>query len=274
MSLNVTIQRISYPPRRPELKADWARRVLGLKPWESVPVIENLTLAVSPGEVIAIVGASGAGKTTLLRIIAGLIPRYIGSVTLNGDRIEKPDRRIYLLPQDHTLLPWLTVEGNLRFNECDGEGTDKPGDLLKTFGLFKKRLDYPNTLSGGERARVALMCTMCAKPEVLLLDEPFRGIDQITSEVCQDDLLKWLEETSTKESVILVSHNLPDAVFFADRIVVVRTSPLRVHKEFCTSSVRERRSKECLRLESEVFGALMEVAAQQDDAADAATPHR
>ncbi len=269
MSLNVTIRCISYPPPRPEIKTDWVRRVFRLQPLsKSVSVIENCTLVVNPGEVVAIVGASGVGKTTLLRIIAGLETGYEGSVTLNQDRIEKADRRIYLMPQAHTLLPWLTVEGNMRFNVRDGEGTNMTEDLLATFGFLDKRKRYPSTLSGGERARVALMCAMCAMPEVILLDEPFRGIDQITSEECQDDLLEWLEETRTKESVILISHNIPDAVYLADRVVVVRPSPPWVYKEVCTSSVRERRSGEYANLEAEVIGALMEVADQQGDAAD------
>ncbi len=275
MSLNVNIRSICYPPSRPELKIGWVRRVLGLKPLsKSEPVIENCTLVVNPGEVIAIVGASGAGKTTLLRIIAGLETGYEGSVTLNEDRIEKPDRRIYLMPQAHTLLPWLTVEGNMKFNVHDGDETGMLEYFLETFGFLNKRKRYPRTLSGGERARVALMCAMCAAPEVILLDEPFRGIDQITSEECQNDLLKWLEDTPTEESVILVSHNIPDAVYLADRVVVIRPNPLMVHKEVCTSSVRERRSEEGAHLESEVWGALLEVASQLDDAADAASPRR
>lgn len=273
MSLCVTIRNICYSPPRPELKANWVRQVLGLEElWKSVPVIENCNLSVNADEVIAIVGASGVGKTTLLRIIAGLETRYEGSVTLNEDRIEKPDKRIYLMPQAHTLLPWLTVEGNMMFNVGEVEVADMPKDLLATFHFLNKRKKYPSTLSGGERARVALMCAMCATPEVILLDEPFRGLDQITSEECQDDLLKWLEETPTKESVILVSHNIPDAVYLADRVVVVRPSAPWVYKEFDTSSVRERRLGECANLESEVFAALMEVTPQHDDVADAAPP--
>ncbi len=270
MSLRVTIRNIRFSPPRPELKANWVRQLLSLEELsKSVPVIENCNLLVNEDEVIAIVGASGIGKTTLLRIIAGLETRYEGSVTLNEDRIEKPDKRIYLMPQAHTLLPWLTVEGNMMFNVDDVGVVNMPKDLLATFHFLDKRKRYPSTLSGGERARVALMCAMCATPEVILLDEPFRGLDQITSEECQVDLLNWLEETPTKESVILVSHNIPDAVYLADRVLVVSPSPPWIFKEISTSSVRERRSGEFANLESEVFDALLEVATQQGDAADA-----
>ncbi len=258
MSLKIDIQSICYSPPRPELKSDWIRRIIGLPPLSEMdPIIRDCQFTASPNEVVAIVGASGSGKTTLLRIIAGLETEYSGSVSYKGKIIEKPDKRIYLMPQAHTLLPWLTIEDNMKFN-VDKDLSEMPGKLLETFGFQNKRNRYPSSLSGGERARVALMCAMCAEPEVLLLDEPFRGIDQIMSEVCQLDLLKWLDDTKTKELVILVSHNVQDAVFFADRVIVVSPGPLRVHSQIITTSVKNRRSRECSALESDVYDALMD----------------
>jgi ABC-type nitrate/sulfonate/bicarbonate transport system ATPase subunit len=240
--------------------------VLGLPPWEDPkPLIRDVSLKVAAGEVLSIVGPTGAGKTTLLRILAGLETEFDGQVSLNGDPIEKPDRRIYLMPQAHTLLPWLSVRRNLLFAAARDGDDWNPGDdtgrLLEKFELTDKQHRYPHTLSGGERARVALTCAMIAKPEVLLLDEPFRGVDQVTTEKCQDHLFKWLEETDQHESVVIVSHSISDAVFLGNRVIVVAKNPLRVHRLFETPTHRKRRSSELAKLEEDVFSALMQIAA-------------
>jgi ABC-type nitrate/sulfonate/bicarbonate transport system ATPase subunit len=255
---------MSYPPAHPKVRSPRIRKVLGLPKWENPkPLIQDVSLKVETGEVLSIVGATGAGKTTLLRILAGLEKRFDGQVSLNGNPIKKPDRRIYLMPQAHTLLPWFSVERNLLFAAARDGDDWSPGDagsrLLKQFELTDKQHHYPHTLSGGERARVALMCTMIAKPEVLLLDEPFRGVDQVTTEKCQDRLFGWLEETKQRESVVIVSHSISDAVFLGNRVIVVASNPLRVHRWFETPTHRERRSSELAKLEGDVFSALTQV---------------
>ena len=257
MSLEVAIRHMQYPPLRPDLRHKWIRR--GLRPTSSLPVIGNLKFTVDRGEVMALVGASGSGKTTVLRIVAGLEHGFDGSVKLNGAEIVKADRRIYLMPQAHTLLPWLTAEQNLLFNVPAGKETCMPEELLEKFKLLGRRHAYPATLSGGERARIALMCAMCAAPEVLLLDEPFRGLDQITSEECQEDLVSWFARTDVEESVILVSHSIPDAVFLADRVMVVYPCPLREYKQFVTSSIKNRHSDAAAKLEKDILRALRDV---------------
>ena len=264
MSLEVRIQSMQYDPPRPELRARWLRRALRLPPLATSDcVIKDFSLTVKKGEVVALVGATGAGKTSLLRIIAGLERGFQGSVCLDGEDIAKPNRRIYLLPQTHTLLPWLSVGRNLQFNMGEGNGTSTAHELLRTFGMLDKRDSYPHSLSGGERARVALMCAMCANPQVILLDEPFRGLDQITKEKCIDDFCQWLETTEEDETTILVSHDICDAVVLANRVIVVRRSPLSIYKEFPRAAPMGRRSTEALEREKQVLDALMEVTSRK-----------
>jgi NitT/TauT family transport system ATP-binding protein len=266
MTLSARINSMmSYPPPYPEVRYPWMRKVLGLPPLTEIkPLIKNVSLSVAPGEVLSIVGPSAAGKTTLLRILAGLERRFDGQVSLDENRIIGPTKKIYLMPQAHTLLPWFSVKKNLRFAARNGDNRD-PGNaidsLTAVFALSDRRQQYPHTLSGGERARVALMCAMIAEPQVMLLDEPFRGLDQVTTEKCQDDLIKWLEETVQRESVVIVSHSISDAVFLGNRVIVVARDPLSVHREFKTPTVRERRSPELVELEADVFSALMEISA-------------
>jgi ABC-type nitrate/sulfonate/bicarbonate transport system ATPase subunit len=256
------------------------RKPFSSRPEETRPrLITDFFLEVRPGEVLTIVGESAAGKTTLLRILSALERRFRGSVALGGEPIVRPDRRIYLMPQAHTLLPWLSVEGNLLFFACHNSGQDAAGAVdgfLERLELTNRRETYPKTLSGGERARVALACAMIAAPDVLLLDEPFRSLDQVTSERCQRYLLEWLDYTARKEIVVIVSHSVSDAVFLGDRLIVVRREPLSVYREFNIPipRPRRRRSAELLKYEDSVLDALNETAAQQQHAADGAARRR
>tara|TARA_B110000879_G_scaffold64333_1_gene90522 strand:- start:662 stop:1459 length:798 start_codon:yes stop_codon:yes gene_type:complete len=251
-NLKVTITAMRFSAPELDVSWGWLRRILNLPTLaEAVNVIENISLDIVPGKIVSVVGASGSGKTTLLRIIAGLETNYEGSVTLCRESIIKPDARIYLMPQAHTLLPWRTVEGNLLFNGGDPETIER---ILNTFDMLDMKHRYPRTLSGGERAQVALMCAICAKPQVLLLDEPFRGIDWHTKERCMNDLSKWLDETEYNVIVIFVSHDISDAVFFSDKVVVVSQNPLRLKKSFDCPSNRIMRSTELIDLEKQVRG--------------------
>lgn len=238
-----------------------------------VRLIEGFSLQVKPGEVLAVVGESGAGKTTLLRILSGLDNEFEGEVRLDGEQIIRPDRRLYLMPQEHTLLPWFNVERNLLFfarRNGDSHSEKAVDSFLKRLDLTKLRHAYPKTLSGGERARVALACAMIAEPHVFLLDEPFKSLDQVTSERCQNYLVEWLEETVIEESVVIVSHSISDAVFLGDRLIVVGSNPLSIHMEFNIPRPRVRRSEQLLEIEREVVEALNEIDVLQRSTANGA----
>lgn len=254
--LKINIESMRFSPSRPDIEWSWTRRLLGLSELaESATLIRDFDLELDEGRLAAIVGASGAGKTTLLRIIAGLETGYSGRVSLGETIIQKPDSRIYLAPQAHTLLPWYTVERNMQFN---GGEDQLVTELLSMFGMSEKRSVYPRKLSGGERARVSLMCAMCARPQVLLLDEPFRGLDQLTKQQCMVDLLKWLKETGQNEIVIIVSHDISDAVYFCDEMIIVGSNPLHVHDRFTCSGGKDLSSQELIDLERKAIRALQE----------------
>ncbi len=277
MTLEANIFSMDLPVAQPELRSPWLRKIFGVPPLAlPVELIRRFELKVEPGEVVTVVGESAAGKTTLLRILAGLETRFHGEIVLNGERIRKPDRRIYLMPQEHTLLPWFTAEQNLLFFACQGDGADSrraAQDLLASLALGNRRHAYPSTLSGGERRRTALACAMIAEPQVLLLDEPFRSLDQVMTEKCEDNLISWLHQTEQKASVVIVSHSISNAVFLGDRLIVVKSGPLSVYREFQIPSGRTRRSPELVKLEGYVLDALNEIAAQKQHAADGAMRH-
>lgn len=189
-------------------------------------VIENLSIKVEAGEFVSILGPSGAGKTTLLRIIAGIERRYTGKVLLAGEPVEKPTREIQIVYQDNRLLPWKTVEDNIRFaiRNSDGNSNALISECLERVGLSGKEKQLPKTLSGGEQGRVALARAFVETSEVLLMDEPFRNVDLRA----RYDLLDKLQTTLVEKprTVILVSHCIEDAIILSDKIYVFPSNPM------------------------------------------------
>jgi sulfonate transport system ATP-binding protein len=225
-------------------------------------VIENVDLDLVAGELVSIIGPSGAGKTTLLRILAGLEKRFQGSVRLDGLLLMKPNRKVQLVFQENRLFPWFNVEQNLRFasdRNPEGAGSTDFSTLLSTTGLVDLRGAWPKDMSGGEQTRVAFARAMMSSPMLLLLDEPFRALDQVTKEVLQDYLLNLLQQRQGNMSVLMVSHSISDAVFLSDRVLVVRGSPLGLYKEFRMPKVRTRRDQSLSQAETDILSALRDV---------------
>jgi len=197
---------------------------------QALPVLRNIGLTIHPGEFVCIVGASGCGKTTLLRIVAGLETDFEGAVSLDGRRITGPSLERGVVFQEHRLLPWLTVRDNVAFGKT---GEQKPGKdkvaspgvshYLDLVGLSEFAEAYPHQLSGGMSQRVAIARALAGRPEVLLLDEPFAALDALTRTRMQEELLRiWQAERTT---VLLVTHDIEEAVFLADRIVLMSSQP-------------------------------------------------
>lgn len=191
-------------------------------------VLENINLAISRGEFLSVVGPSGCGKTTLLRVVAGLIATESGTVELAGQIVDGPSRRTGFVFQDDLLLPWRTVIGNvllpleLRRN-VNQETKAFANDLLELVGLARFARSYPHQLSGGMRQRVNLARALVINPEVMLLDEPFAALDAQTREVLQVELLRiW---TAFQKTVVFITHQIEEAVFLSDRVVVMGTAP-------------------------------------------------
>jgi sulfonate transport system ATP-binding protein len=195
-------------------------------PQGSLTVLRHISLAIDPGEFVCIVGASGCGKTTLLRILAGLETDYEGAVRLDGQRIAGPDLNRGVVFQEHRLLSWLTVQDNVAFGLArlaPAERARKIDHYLDFVGLKNFQYAYPHQLSGGMSQRVAIARALAGCPEVLLLDEPFASLDALTRIRMQEELLRvWQAERTT---VVLVTHDIEEAVYLADRVVVMSSQP-------------------------------------------------
>ena len=180
-------------------------------------ILKDLDLTVGSGEFLCILGPSGCGKSTLLNILAGLDKSYQGHVSVSAGRVG------YLF-QEPRLLPWMTAEQNLDFalSSCKVESSrweQLKSRYLAITGLSEFRDYYPHQISGGMAQRLALVRALCVEPGILLMDEPFSGLDEITARRLRSDLLKIAEET--RKTIVFVTHNAYEACFLADRILVM-----------------------------------------------------
>ncbi|GMA51630.1 aliphatic sulfonates import ATP-binding protein SsuB [Alicyclobacillus contaminans] len=188
-------------------------------------VLRDIHLQVPQGEFVAIIGPSGCGKSTLLRVIAGLDPDYDGDVTLDGERVQQPGVDKGFVFQEHRLFPWLTVAENIAANLSlkDRATREKVKQLIHLVHLDGFEQAYPRQLSGGMAQRVAIARALLRDPKVLLMDEPFGALDAFTRAHMQDVMLNvWLQNRTT---VILVTHDIDEAIVLAQRVVVMRAKP-------------------------------------------------
>ncbi|MFN0603960.1 ABC transporter ATP-binding protein [Facklamia hominis] len=192
--------------------------------------LEGIDLTINQGEFVSIVGASGSGKSTLLRILAGLIPPTEGQVTLNGERIIKPTARIGMAFQSSTLFPYLTVKENIAFGpKLQGQEKAKAqaiDAIIKTIGLQGFEKVYPHQLSGGMAQRVSLGRAIVNDPEILLLDEPLGALDAFTRLRLQEELIALWQQT--KMTMIMVTHDIDEAIYCSQKVVVMSPRPGRV----------------------------------------------
>lgn len=232
----------------------------------SIQALENIDLTVNDGEFICIVGASGCGKSTLLRIIAGLVESDSGSIQIDGQKISGPGSDRGLVFQEPRLFPWLNVGANIEFgiNEKVKKklGRDKVNQMvdqtLELVGLKNFKKAYPHQLSGGMQQRISIGRSLIENPRVLLLDEPLGALDALTRMQMQNEILRiWKEEKTT---MILVTHDIDEAVYLGDRVVVLSKRPGRVKKivDVNVERPRDRSSLEFIRLRQEIYKELFE----------------
>ncbi len=194
-------------------------------------VLRNIGLQVAPGEFVSIVGASGCGKSTLLRLIVGLDTEYEGDILVDGKRIAGPSIERGIVFQEHRLFPWLTVEENvlLGLDAGDTSETEQRRRVeanIALVGLQDFEKAYPHQLSGGMAQRAAIARSLVAQPRILLLDEPLGALDSLTRAYLQNELLRiWQQGQIT---VIMVTHDVEEAVFLSDRVVVMEPRPGRI----------------------------------------------
>jgi NitT/TauT family transport system ATP-binding protein len=207
-----------------------------------IPALDKVNLSIEDNEFITLVGASGCGKSTLLRILAGLEYRTSGEVMCDGKNIAEPGADRAMVFQHYSLYPWLSVIDNIKFSRqlkvnrenlssSDVEAASGRAEaLLNLIGLNKVRDAYPNQLSGGMQQRVAIARALMGRPSILLMDEPFGALDSQTREVMHDLILHI--HHIEKSTIVFVTHDVEEAVYLGQRVVLMQPRPGRIHSIF------------------------------------------
>jgi NitT/TauT family transport system ATP-binding protein len=209
-------------------------------------VLEHIDFTLNEGEIVAILGKSGSGKSTFLRILAGLVMPSDGKVFYRGKPVQEPVHGIAMVFQSFALFPWLTVLGNVELGlEAQGvpaaERRRRAVDAIDLIGLDGFENAYPKELSGGMRQRVGFARALVVQPDILLLDEPFSQLDVLTAETLRNDLTDlWVESRIPTKGILMVSHNIEEAVEMADRILIFTSDPGRIRAEVPVRLARPR----------------------------------
>lgn len=210
---------------------------------QTTKVIENLSLEVKENELVALFGPGQCGKTTVLNVMSGLTPATSGEIIVNGDTVTKPDPDRGVVYQTIALFPWMTVMGNVSFGlKMRGvpkkERVERAKYYIDLVGLSGFENSYPVQLSGGMKQRVGIARAYCNEPSVLFMDEPFGHLDAQTRYLMQDELMRiWEKE---KRTIVFVTNNIEEAIYLADRVVVLKNCPTSVKKEYTIDLPRPR----------------------------------
>jgi ABC-type nitrate/sulfonate/bicarbonate transport system ATPase subunit len=205
-------------------------------------VVEDVSLTVGDGEFVAIVGPSGCGKTTLMNMVAGFVQPDAGAILIDGVPRTKPNAKGILISQQGSVFPWLTVQQNLMFGLNDHPEANKKGvadHYAAMVGLKGFEGSYPHELSGGMLKRAELARAFAVKPEILYMDEPFSALDALTNLRMRNELLRILAEE--RHTVMLITHDVEEAIHLADRIMVLSPRPTRIQAMFKVDLPHPRR---------------------------------
>ncbi|MDE6252479.1 MAG: ABC transporter ATP-binding protein [Lachnospiraceae bacterium] len=220
--------------------------------------LEKVNLEIEKGEFICLLGPSGCGKSTLLNAIAGFDPVNHGSIKIDGVEVKEPSTQNVTIFQNYGLLPWRTVEKNVELGlESKGIARDERKKIAEKYidlvGLTKFKKSHPKQLSGGMQQRVAIARALAVDPEILFMDEPFGALDAITRMKLQDDILDICRKEN--KTIIFVTHDIEEAVFLADRIVVMTPNPGRIKSivKIPLHHYRDRTSDDFLLARDKIF---------------------
>ena len=224
---------------------------------KEVHALQDINLKVNDGEFVCIVGPSGCGKSTLLEIIAGLLPSSSGEILLDGKPVQGTSRDIGVVFQDASLFPWRTIEKNISFGmdvaklpkEERKARVEKYISMVNLKGFEHK---YPSQLSGGMRQRAGIARTLAMEPEVILMDEPFSAVDHLTRCTLQEELIQiWEKE---KKTILFVTHDINEAVFLANKVVLLSTRPGKIQRIYDVPypQVRNRNVRELVDIATQI----------------------
>jgi NitT/TauT family transport system ATP-binding protein len=223
-----------------DLRLEYAQPRTGTR----LVALDGINLKIADGEFVSIVGPSGCGKTTFLAVVDGLIPATSGRILVDGQEVTKPGPDRAVVFQDASLLPWRTVIGNVLYGlECIGvparEAKERAQRFIALVGLAGFEKHYPYELSGGMQQRVNLARALVMDPKILLMDEPFAALDAQTRELMQEELLAiWVQ---AKKTVLFITHQIDEAIYLSDRVIVFSGRPGRVKEEIAVEIERPRR---------------------------------
>jgi NitT/TauT family transport system ATP-binding protein len=223
-----------------------------------IHALQDINLTINDGEFVCIVGPSGCGKSTLLEIVAGLLEASSGEILLDGEKVNGTSRDIGVVFQDASLFPWRIVKKNITFGmeiakvpkEIQKQRLEKYLKLVNLNGFEHK---YPSQLSGGMRQRVGIARTLAMEPKVILMDEPFSAVDHLTRCTLQEELIQiWERE---EKNIMFVTHDINEAVFLANRIILLSPRPGRIQKiyDIPYPHRRNRNSKELVEIASQIM---------------------
>ncbi|MAZ78089.1 MAG: nitrate ABC transporter ATP-binding protein [Legionellaceae bacterium] len=217
--------------KKPIINVDHVKKLFKKDEHQELLVLDNVNLQLNEGEIVALLGRSGSGKSTLLRILAGLVSANDGEVTYRGKAVRGPTQGISMVFQNFALMPWLTVLQNVELGlEALGvpraERRKRALKAIDIIGLDGFESAFPRELSGGMRQRVGFARALVIEPDVLLMDEPFSALDVLTAENLRNDLLDlWRNKRAKINSILLVTHNIEEAILLADRILIFDVNP-------------------------------------------------
>ena len=212
----------------------------------ALPVLDGVSFTLAEGEIVALLGKSGSGKSTLLRCVAGLIAPSSGTVTYRGRSLTGANPGVSMVFQTFALLPWLTVQQNVELGleargVSEAERAERALKAIDTIGLDGFESAYPKELSGGMRQRVGFARAIVTEPDALLMDEPFSALDVLTAENLRGELVKlWEGRGAPVRSILIVTHNIEEAVLLADRVLVLSSNPGRIRAELSVELPRPR----------------------------------
>jgi NitT/TauT family transport system ATP-binding protein len=218
---------------------------------DTLVALKDFSVEVKEGEFLTIVGPSGCGKSTFLNLLAGLTFPADGELLVNGEPVTGPAQDRALVFQEYALMPWRTVEGNVRFGlemqrRIDSSTPKKVAHYIDLVGLNGFEDAYPRELSGGMRQRVGLARALATEPRILLMDEPFAAVDAMTRELMQDEVAQIVVETG--QTIVFITHSVDEAITLGDRIVVVTDRPGRVKEVIPVTIPRPRSGRQIRRI--------------------------